>query len=42
MCLNGTYSKICIGINLSDAFHIQNSLKEGDAVSPLLFNFALE
>jgi retron-type reverse transcriptase len=27
---------------LSDAFHIQNGLKQGDALSPLLFNFALE
>jgi hypothetical protein len=27
---------------LSDNFPIQNSLKQGDALSPLLFNFALE
>jgi hypothetical protein len=27
---------------LSDIFPIQNGLKEGDALSPLLFNFALE
>jgi hypothetical protein len=27
---------------LSDAFPIQNGLKQGDALSPLLFNFALE
>jgi hypothetical protein len=27
---------------LSDKFPIQNGLKEGDALSPLLFNFALE
>jgi hypothetical protein len=27
---------------LPDAFLIQNSLKQGDALSPLLFNFALE
>jgi hypothetical protein len=26
----------------SDAFPIQNYLKYGDALSPLLFNFALE
>jgi hypothetical protein len=27
---------------LSDKFPIQNDLKQGDALSPLLFNFALE
>jgi hypothetical protein len=27
---------------LSDKFPIQNELKQGDALSPLLFNFALE
>jgi hypothetical protein len=42
MCLNETYSKICIGKHLSGAFPIQNGLKQGDALSPLLFNFALE
>jgi hypothetical protein len=37
MCLNEPYSK-----HLSDTFPIQNSLKEGGALSPFLFNFALE
>jgi hypothetical protein len=27
---------------LSDNFRIQNGLKEGDALSPLILNFALE
>jgi len=31
-----------VGKNLSDVFPIRNSLKKGDALSPLLFNFALE
>jgi hypothetical protein len=31
-----------IGKLLSDKFPIQNGLKQGDALSPLLFNFALE
>jgi hypothetical protein len=42
MCLNETYSKVHIGKHLSDSFLIQNGLKQGDAFSPLLFNFALE
>jgi hypothetical protein len=42
MCLNETYSKVCVGKLLSDKFPIQNGLKQGDALSPLLFNFALE
>jgi hypothetical protein len=27
---------------LSDSFPVQNGLKKGDALSPLLFNFAIE
>jgi hypothetical protein len=44
MCLNETYeySKVRIGNHLSDSFPVQNGLKQGDALSPLLFNFALE
>jgi hypothetical protein len=42
MCLNETYCKVRIGKHLSDNFLIQNGLKQGDALSPLLFNFALE
>jgi hypothetical protein len=42
MCLNETYSKVCIGKHLPDSFPIQNGSKQGDALSPLLFNFALE
>jgi hypothetical protein len=42
MCLNETYSKVRIGKHLSDSFPIQNCLKQGNALSPLLFNFALE
>jgi hypothetical protein len=42
MCLNETYSKVHVGKLLSDKFPIQNGLKQGDALSPLLFNFALE
>jgi hypothetical protein len=42
MCLNKIYSKVCVGKLLSDKFPIQNVLKHGDALSPLLFSFALE
>jgi hypothetical protein len=42
MCLCETYSKVHRGKGLSDSFPIQNDLKQGDAPSPLLFNFALE
>ncbi|KAJ4445733.1 hypothetical protein ANN_12418 [Periplaneta americana] len=40
ICL--TYSRVRIGQFLSDAFPIRCGLKQGDALSPLLFNFALE
>jgi hypothetical protein len=42
MCFNETYSKVRIGKYLSLNFPIQNGLKQGDALSSLLFNFALE
>jgi hypothetical protein len=42
MCLNETYSRVRIGKYLSDTFPIRSSLKQGDALSPLLSNFALE
>jgi hypothetical protein len=42
MCLNEAYSKFHLGNHLSDSFAAQNYLKQGDALTPLLFNFALE
>jgi hypothetical protein len=42
MFLNEIYSKVCIGKHLSESFPIQNGLKQGDALSPLLFKFTLE
>jgi hypothetical protein len=42
MCLNETYTKVCMGKLLFDKFLIQNGMKQGEALLPLLFNFALE
>jgi hypothetical protein len=42
MCLNETYGEAHTGENFSDAFPIQNGLKQEDASSPLLFTFTLE
>ncbi len=41
MCLTETYSRVQVGKNLSDMFRIRNVLKQGDALSLLLFNFTL-
>jgi len=42
MSLTETYNRVRVGKNVSDSFPIRNGLKQGDALSPLLFNFALE
>jgi hypothetical protein len=42
MCLNETYSTVLIVKYQTDKFPIQNDLKQGDALSPWLFNFAVE
>jgi hypothetical protein len=41
MCLNET-AQPGLSKHLSDIFPIRNGLKQGYALSPLLFNFALE
>jgi hypothetical protein len=41
MCLK-MYSKFHVGKHLSRNFPTQNGLKQGDALTPLLFNFGLE
>ena len=41
MCLTEMYSRVWVGKNLSDMFPIRNGLKQGDALSLLLFKFAL-
>jgi hypothetical protein len=42
ICLNETYNKVRIGKNLSHNFSIQNCLKQGGALLPLFFKFALD
>jgi hypothetical protein len=42
MCLNESYSKVRAAEYLSDTFPFQNCLKQGNALMPLLLNFALE
>ena len=42
MYLNETYSRVRVGKHLSDTFPIKNGLKQGDALSKSLFNFALD
>jgi hypothetical protein len=42
LCLYETYSRAQVGKHLSGRFLVKISLKQGDALSPLLFNFALE
>ena len=38
MCLTETCSAVRVGKHLSDMFHIKDGLKQGDALTPLLFN----
>ena len=42
MCLNETYSRVWGDKHLFDMFQTKNGLKQGDVLSSLLFNFALE
>ena len=42
ICLNEMYSRARVGKNLPDMFPIDNGLKQGDALSPLLFNVTLD
>jgi len=42
MCLNEAYSRVHVGKYLSDMFTTKNGLKQGDILSLLFFNFALD
>jgi len=41
MCLNETYSTVHVGMHLSIS-PIRDDLKQGDALTPFLFNIAVE
>jgi len=42
MILTETYSRVRVGTNVSDRFLIRNGLKQGDALTTMLLNIALE
>ena len=42
MGLTEIYNRVRVGKNVSDRFPVRNGLKQGDSLSPMLFNFALE
>jgi len=41
MCLNETYSRVSVGKHMYEMLHIRSGRRQ-DALSPLLYNFALE
>jgi hypothetical protein len=42
VCLNETYSEVCVGRHASDTFPVQSGLNQGDALLLLLVSFTLE
>jgi hypothetical protein len=40
--LNATYRRVWVGKHFSDMFSVKNGLKQGNALSALLFNSSLE
>jgi hypothetical protein len=42
ICLNETYSRALVSKHFSDILPIKNGFKQGDALSPFLFNFVSE
>ena len=42
MSLTETYNRVRVGKNVSGRFLIRNGLKQGDALTPMLFNLAFE
>ena len=42
LCPNKTYSRVQVGKDFLEIISIKNGFKQGEVLSPLLFNFALE
>ncbi|KAL4098346.1 hypothetical protein QTP88_022976 [Uroleucon formosanum] len=42
MCMEGAHYKVRIDQTISETFTVETGLKQGDALSPVLFNLALE
>jgi hypothetical protein len=42
MCMAGSQGGVRLGNELSELFPIHSGLRQGDALSPLIFNLALE
>ena len=42
MNVSETYSRVWVGKRLFDMFPIRHGLKQGEALSPLLFNFSIQ
>ena len=42
LCMNENYNRVRVDKYLSDVFPIRNGLKQGDVLSPLLFNFTVQ
>jgi len=42
MCVIETYGRVRVGTQLSDMLRIENGLTQGDALSSLLYNVAIQ
>jgi hypothetical protein len=42
MCLNETYSRVRVGVYVSDMFPFKNGVETRDTLTPLLFHLAVE
>lgn len=42
MCLEQTFCKVRTSASISEQFEVKTGLRQGDALSPILFNLVLE